>query len=143
MIWLVDPAGRARHCPQQGDGDRCGTVITGSLNFTKAAEQHNAENLLVIQGVSLAEKYAANWETHLRHSERYEGRQAAAPEESRPNGRPELANGYVTSKNSQVFHRQSCSSAAKIAQRNLIRYASRDEAIQIQAGKKPCALCKP
>jgi phosphatidylserine/phosphatidylglycerophosphate/cardiolipin synthase-like enzyme len=118
-----------------------GTVITGSFNFTKAAEQHNAENLLVIQDSSLAEKYAANWETHLRHSERYEGRQAAAPQENRPNGRPDSANGYVASKNSQVFHRQSCSSVAKIAAHNLVRYASRDEAIQ--AGKKPCALCKP
>jgi phosphatidylserine/phosphatidylglycerophosphate/cardiolipin synthase-like enzyme len=36
------------------------TVLTGSFNFTKAAEEHNAENLLVIQDPALAEKYAAN-----------------------------------------------------------------------------------
>jgi phosphatidylserine/phosphatidylglycerophosphate/cardiolipin synthase-like enzyme len=50
------------------------TVITGSFNFTKAAEEQNAENLLVIQDVALASKYARNWETHLKHSSRYRGR---------------------------------------------------------------------
>ena len=32
------------------------TVITGSFNFTKAAEEHNAENLLVIRDKDLAEQ---------------------------------------------------------------------------------------
>lgn len=50
------------------------TVITGSFNFTKAAEEHNAENLLVIQDTALAEKYAANWKVHADHSEAYAGK---------------------------------------------------------------------
>jgi phosphatidylserine/phosphatidylglycerophosphate/cardiolipin synthase-like enzyme len=50
------------------------TVLTGSFNFTTAAEQHNAENLLVICDPSLADRYAANWQAHLLHSEPYEGR---------------------------------------------------------------------
>ena len=37
------------------------TVITGSFNFTKAAETHNAENLLVIYDPELAKKYTNNW----------------------------------------------------------------------------------
>ena len=49
-------------------------VITGSFNFTKAAEEHNAENLLVIRDKALAEKYAANWREHAAHSEKYEGK---------------------------------------------------------------------
>jgi phosphatidylserine/phosphatidylglycerophosphate/cardiolipin synthase-like enzyme len=32
-------------------------VVTGSFNFTKAAENNNAENLLVIQDSGLAERY--------------------------------------------------------------------------------------
>ena len=52
------------------------TVLTGSFNFTKAAEEHNAENLLVIRDAALAEKYAANWHEHERHSEPYAGRGA-------------------------------------------------------------------
>jgi len=55
-------------------------VITGSFNFTKAAEEHNAENLLVIRDAALAERYAANWKAHAEHSEAYEGRDGdAAP----------------------------------------------------------------
>jgi len=53
-----------------------GTVLTGSFNFTKAAEEKNAENLLVIQDVALAEKYAANWRVHAQHSDPYAGRGA-------------------------------------------------------------------
>jgi phosphatidylserine/phosphatidylglycerophosphate/cardiolipin synthase-like enzyme len=50
------------------------TVLTGSFNFTKAAESNNAENLLVIQDPVLAAKYAANWQAHLKHSEAYSGK---------------------------------------------------------------------
>ena len=49
------------------------TVITGSFNFTKQAEERNAENLLVIRDIVLAEKYAANWKQHAEHSEEYTG----------------------------------------------------------------------
>lgn len=46
------------------------TVITGSFNFTKAAEEKNAENLLVINNApELAQTYTANWKVHRGHSE--------------------------------------------------------------------------
>jgi phosphatidylserine/phosphatidylglycerophosphate/cardiolipin synthase-like enzyme len=48
-------------------------ILTGSFNFTKAAEDNNAENLLVIQDASLAVKYTENWREHLVHSEVYLG----------------------------------------------------------------------
>jgi phosphatidylserine/phosphatidylglycerophosphate/cardiolipin synthase-like enzyme len=48
-------------------------VLTGSFNFTKAAEENNAENLLVIQDAALALKYTENWQRHLEHSEPYTG----------------------------------------------------------------------
>ena len=50
------------------------TILTGSFNFTKAAEGSNAENLLVIQDAVLAKVYSANWQTHLEHSQTYPGR---------------------------------------------------------------------
>lgn len=43
-------------------------IITGSFNFTKAAEEKNAENLLVIDSPSLAAKYNANFMAHRKHS---------------------------------------------------------------------------
>ncbi len=45
-------------------------VITGSFNFTKAAEEKNAENVLVIDNMELANKYAENWQKHALHSRR-------------------------------------------------------------------------
>jgi phosphatidylserine/phosphatidylglycerophosphate/cardiolipin synthase-like enzyme len=50
-------------------------VITGSFNFTKAAEEKNAENILVIRGIpDLTAKYIGNFDWHLKHSEPYQGR---------------------------------------------------------------------
>jgi phosphatidylserine/phosphatidylglycerophosphate/cardiolipin synthase-like enzyme len=49
-------------------------VLTGSFNFTKAAEESNAENLLVIEDVALAGKYTTNWQEHLKHAEPYRGK---------------------------------------------------------------------
>ena len=47
------------------------TVITGSFNFTKQAEEKNAENLLVIRDRKLAALYTKNWQEHEGHSEGY------------------------------------------------------------------------
>ena len=47
-------------------------VITGSFNFTKSAEERNAENLLVIRDRTLADKYTKNWQLHEKHSESYQ-----------------------------------------------------------------------
>jgi phosphatidylserine/phosphatidylglycerophosphate/cardiolipin synthase-like enzyme len=55
------------------------TVITGSFNFTTAAEQNNAENLLVIKSKELAKIYLDNWDKHKEHSEDYKGKQASSP----------------------------------------------------------------
>jgi phosphatidylserine/phosphatidylglycerophosphate/cardiolipin synthase-like enzyme len=51
------------------------TLITGSFNFTKVAEENNSENLLVIHDKKLAERYTKNWQEHKKHSEVYVGRE--------------------------------------------------------------------
>jgi phosphatidylserine/phosphatidylglycerophosphate/cardiolipin synthase-like enzyme len=43
-------------------------VITGSFNFTKAAEERNAENLLIIRSKELSARYLENWQHHRDHS---------------------------------------------------------------------------
>lgn len=47
------------------------TVITGSFNFSQAAESENAENLLVINSRELCVKYVQNWQNHANHSAAY------------------------------------------------------------------------
>ena len=124
------------------------TVVTGSFNFTTAAEETNAKNLLVLRSPELAAKYAANWKVHADHSDPYAGRtegysqtHRAARETPKTDAAVPVASGYVASARSQVFHRPDCKSAAKISEKNLVHYASREEAIQ--AGKKPCHECNP
>lgn len=48
-----------------------GTVITGSFNFTRTAEEKNAENLLIIRSKELAQLYTKNWQNHRAHSAEY------------------------------------------------------------------------
>ena len=50
------------------------TVITGSFNFTRAAEERNAENLLILKSKDLAKPYIDNWNQHKGHSEPYQAR---------------------------------------------------------------------
>ena len=50
------------------------TVITGSFNFSKAAEEKNAENVIIIKSKELAKTYIDNWNKHKEHSEEYKGR---------------------------------------------------------------------
>ena len=47
------------------------TVITGSFNFTYAAEKRNAENLLIIPSTDLAGLYTDNFLMHRQHSVKY------------------------------------------------------------------------
>ena len=122
------------------------TVITGSFNFTTNAEQHNAENLLVIRSPELAAKYTANWKDHAGHSEPYEVREKGYSETHRSEttanpAAAEVSEGYVASKNSAVFHKAGCKGAAKISPKNLVRYNTREEALA--AGKQPCHECNP
>lgn len=44
------------------------TVITGSFNFTEAAQRDNAENVVAIHAPSLAMSYVKNWQVHRAHA---------------------------------------------------------------------------
>lgn len=58
-VWIDDSVAIAHNKVMIIDGD---TVITGSFNFTQAAQQRNAENVMVIsKAPGLAQAYARNW----------------------------------------------------------------------------------
>jgi hypothetical protein len=54
---------------------------------------------------------------------------------------PSVEYQFVASKISDVFHRPDCSLARKIKPANLVSYTSRQAAME--AGKRPCKICKP
>ena len=43
------------------------TVVTGSFNFTNAAQDKNAENLVIIRDSTLAAQYTQSWVCHEAH----------------------------------------------------------------------------
>lgn len=50
-------------------------VITGSFNFTHAAQYRNAENLLIFRGnPQLTQAYLKNWQHHRAHSQVFDAR---------------------------------------------------------------------
>ncbi|NTV94353.1 MAG: phospholipase D family protein [Thiobacillus sp.] len=69
-VWLDGQHGAAHDKVMVIDAGRPdAAVITGSFNFTHAAQYRNAENLLILRGNPLlAEAYAANWRRHRAHS---------------------------------------------------------------------------
>jgi phosphatidylserine/phosphatidylglycerophosphate/cardiolipin synthase-like enzyme len=49
-------------------------VIAGSFNFTMAAENKNAENLLILEDIpEITRAYRENFQSHLRHAVPYLG----------------------------------------------------------------------
>lgn len=48
-------------------------IMTGSYNFTEAAQKRNAENMLILHDKKTAQQYANNWGWHWSHSVRVPG----------------------------------------------------------------------
>jgi phosphatidylserine/phosphatidylglycerophosphate/cardiolipin synthase-like enzyme len=68
---MIDPRHAAAHSKimviDHGTAD-C-AVVTGSFNFTYAAQHHNAENMLILRGnPPLCEAYFNNWRRHHTHA---------------------------------------------------------------------------
>jgi hypothetical protein len=65
----------------QGDSPVEESRVAGGegVNSTKAAKEHNAENLPVIRDKALADKCAANWQAHSEHLLAPINRQSCTP----------------------------------------------------------------
>jgi phosphatidylserine/phosphatidylglycerophosphate/cardiolipin synthase-like enzyme len=106
------------------------TVLTGSFNFTKAAEQQNAENLVNINDSTLAEKYAANWRKHLEHPEPYgAGGETASTSSTQKSaaadGRAPTHQGSVRgNRRSHIYQWPGCSGYDMIGEQNHVEFPS-------------------
>lgn len=68
-VWIDESAGIAHNKVIVIDGT---IVITGSFNFTKAADTRNAENVVVLQSPEIAALYAANWDARRSAARSFE-----------------------------------------------------------------------
>ncbi len=76
VVWEDHHAGSAHNKVMILDE---GEVLTGSYNWSHAAEEDNAENLLMLSGQSLVDLYRLDWQKHLTHARIYVPRQKNGP----------------------------------------------------------------
>lgn len=70
-IWLRDGLAAFHHKVVIVDaGGPAPTVVTGSYNFTQAAQDRNAENVVVIESGEVAARFLADFERHRAASSR-------------------------------------------------------------------------
>ena len=130
--------------------------VNGSGTETDAEVWRISSGLLVAENAELANEIskaaaeqARGFATVLKKSRQIAPQQAArapaqaAREKFEPASQqqPQSDSMFVSSKNSKIFHKPDCSSAARISKENLVGYNSRADALA--AGKRPCKICKP
>jgi hypothetical protein len=116
------------------------TVLTGSFNFTKAAEEKNAENLLVIkEAPALVTAYEATIRMHAGHSHPY-GRQASLSSAGTVPAVHAGGHGEVHgTKNSKIYHLVTCPGYAGMNPASLVIFSTEAEAQQ--AGYRKAKNC--
>lgn len=117
------------------------TVLTGSFNFTKAAESSNAENLVVIkESQDLVKAYEQNINDHAAHSHSYQAKggtaAATSSEETERTGTSGLVHG---NKNSKIYHLPGCP-GYDLSPKSLTTFGSEGEAVK--AGYRKAKNCK-
>ena len=112
------------------------TVLTGSFNFSKAAEEKNAENLLVLKKApELAQAYMANINAHAAHSHPYQRTTAQVTPE-----REHATLGEIHgTRKSKIYYLPGCSGYERMRHANRVPFASEAEAVQ--AGYRKAKNC--
>ncbi len=64
------------------------TVITGSFNFTKEAEDRNAENPMIVRSERVADTYLANWNLHRGHADDFKAGGQATQQDAKSERKP-------------------------------------------------------
>jgi phosphatidylserine/phosphatidylglycerophosphate/cardiolipin synthase-like enzyme len=116
------------------------TVITGSFNFTKAAEERNAENLLVItEAPEVVQAYEATIRTHASHAHPYK-RQTAARATGTPSALAPHESGAIHgNKQSKIYHLPVCPGYAGMTAASRVLFPT--ETAAQQAGYRKAKNC--
>jgi PLD-like domain/Metal binding domain of Ada len=115
------------------------TIMTGSFNFTKAAEEKNAENLLVINDApELVKAYEANIRLHAGHSHPYQ-RQAALGSSGTASATVSEIGEVQGNKKSKIYHLPNCPGYAGMNPASVVAFAT--EADARQAGYRKAKNC--
>jgi len=114
------------------------TIITGSFNFTKAAEERNVENLLVITDApELVTAYAANIQAHAAHAHPYARGGSGASSSTPPLA--DATGAVHGNRNSKVYRVPGCKGYAGMRPTSVVPFAT--EAAAQQAGYRKAKDC--
>jgi len=115
------------------------TLITGSFNFTKAAEEKHAENLLVItEAPELVKAYEQNIMAHAAHAHP-SGRQASGPSAEIPAAMTGRDGDIHGNTHSRIYHLPGCPGSAGMQPMSLVTFGREAEAQQ--AGYRKAKNC--
>ena len=110
------------------------TIITGSFNFTKAAEEKNAENLVVITDApELVQAYEAHIQAHAAHAHPYTRPGTQAPAATAPAG------AVRGNQRSKVYRVPGCQRYAAMTSTSVVSFPS--ETAAQQAGYRKAHDC--
>lgn len=113
------------------------TVLTGSFNFSQAAEEKNAENLLVLKKApELAQAYIANINMYAAHAHPYQRTTA----EAKPKRETTTSGEIQGTRKSKIYYLPGCSGNERMSPANRVPFASEAEAIQ--AGYRKAGNCR-
>src|SRR5262249_37264341 len=116
------------------------TIITGSFNFTKAAEEKNAENMLVMkEAPELVKEYEANIRLHAGHAHP-SGRQASAASPAVPTVQEGSHGTIHGNTNTKIYHLPTCPGYASMNAASVVMFAHEAEAQQ--AGFRKAKNCR-
>jgi phosphatidylserine/phosphatidylglycerophosphate/cardiolipin synthase-like enzyme len=113
------------------------TILTGSFNFTKAAEAKNAENLLVIQEApELVKAYEQNIHMHAAHSHPHTRAVSTGP--SAASSASDADSEVRGNRHSKVYRVSGCKGYASMKPASVVAFATEAEAQQagVSQGKK-------
>jgi phosphatidylserine/phosphatidylglycerophosphate/cardiolipin synthase-like enzyme len=116
------------------------TVITGSFNFTKAAEEKNAENLVVLKDApDLVKAYERNINEHAAHSHSYRSSGGSSTSASEP--QDASTGGKIHgNKNSKIYHLPGCPGYSRLSPASKVTFRSEAEAVG--AGYRRAKNCR-
>jgi phosphatidylserine/phosphatidylglycerophosphate/cardiolipin synthase-like enzyme len=110
-------------------------VLTGSFNYTWAAERYNAENLLVLHDPALAAEYTRNWNQRAVSSQPLAFTSGTAPQL----GANIAVGAVVGNRRSMIYEWPGCPYYDKIAPRNRVEFSTAQAARA--AGYHPAGNC--
>ena len=115
-------------------------IVTGSYNWSNAAEDSNDENVIILKSESISSLYLSEFSRIWSQTNELIPQPSPTPTPS-PSPPPSYNGPFWASEKSNIYHLPTCYWAQQISADNLIIFNTRSEAEA--AGYRACYVCTP